>query len=166
MKFTTVVTTSVLLMLQPIGASSMEQVPFSAAYEGAFAIAGPLLTFSGNGTATHLGNSAILGETVLAPDATRPFCFNIVEDHVTLTAANGDELHLVNAGQDCLDPATGRITGTAAATVVGGTGRFQDATGSGTVSVDAQILESTPDGVAGSFVLRFEGEISAPGSGD
>ena len=99
MKVTAVVTTSLLMMLQPIGASSMDQVPLSAVYEGAFTIAGPLLTFSGNGTATHFGNSAILGETVLAPDAARPFCFIFVEDHVTLTAANGDELHLGTPGR-------------------------------------------------------------------
>jgi hypothetical protein len=82
---------------------------------------------------------------------------------VTLTSANGDELHLVNAGQDCLDPVTGRITGTATTTVVGGTGRFLNATGSGTAHVDAQVLGPTPDGVTGTFRLRFEGEMSPPG---
>jgi hypothetical protein len=165
MKVISIVVAALLLLVQPVRASIMDQVPFQGAYQGTFTIAGPLLTFSGEGTATHLGSSTILGETALAPDPTNPFCLNIVEDEVTLTAADGDELHLVNAGQDCLDPATGRITGTAATTVVGGTGRFLNATGSGTIRVDAQVLGATPEGVTGTFVLRFEGEISAPNSG-
>ena len=154
-----------LILLQPMDARDAEDVPFRATYQGTFTIAGALLTFNGEGTGTHVGNSRVAGSTVLAPDPLQPLCFDIVQDEVTLTSATGDELHLVNAGRDCLDPATGRITGTALMTVVGGTGRFANATGSGTAQVDAQVLAPTADGVTGTFQLRFEGEISAPGPG-
>ena len=159
---TTIVVGSVLLAAQSMHASSAQSVPFEATYQGTFTIAEPLLTFNGEGTATHLGSSTVTGTSLLVPDAVNPLCFNIVQDTVTLRAANGDELHLVNEGQDCLDPVTGTITGTATTTVVGGTGRFGGATGSGTARVEAQVLGSTPDGVMGTFVLRFEGEITAP----
>ena len=163
---TTIVVGSLLVVAQSMHASNAEHVPFEATYQGTFTIAGPLLTFNGGGPATHLGNSTVTGTTLLVPDPVDPLCFNIVEDAVTLRAANGDELRLVNEGQDCLDPVTGMITGTAATTVVGGTGRFAGATGTGTATVEAQVLGSTPDGVMGTFVLRFEGEMSAPGPAD
>ena len=162
---TTMLVGLLLVVAQSLSARTAEHVPFDATFQGTFTISGPLLTFNGEGSATHLGNSTVAGASLLAPDPLNPLCFNIVQDAVTLTAANGDLLHLVNAGQDCLDPATGKITGTAATTVVGGTGRFGGATGSGTATVDAQVLGPTPDGVMGTFVLRFEGEISAPGPG-
>jgi hypothetical protein len=158
----TVLVGLLLVVAQSMHASSAERVPFDATYQGTFTIAGPLLTFNGEGPATHLGSSTVVGITLLVPDVVNPLCFNIVQDAVTLTAANGDELHLVNEGQDCLDPVTGKITGTATTTVVGGTGRFEGATGSGTATVEAQVLTPTPDGFTGTFVLRFEGEISAP----
>ena len=165
MKTLTTILGSLLLAAQPMHASSAQSVPFEATYQGTFTIAGPLLTFNGEGPATHLGTSTVTGNSLLVPDPVNPLCFNIVQDAVTLRAANGDELHLVNEGQDCLDPVTGTITGTATTTVIGGTGRFGGATGTGTATVEAQVLGPTPDGVMGTFVLRFEGEISAPGPG-
>ena len=161
---TTIFVGSLLLATPSMQASSAQSVPFEATYEGTFTIAGPLLTFNGGGPATHLGNSTVTGTSLLVPDLVDPLCFNIVQDAVTLRAANGDELHLVNEGQDCLDPVAGTITGIATTTVVGGSGRFAGATGSGTATVEAQVLGPTPDGVMGTFVLRFEGQISAPGT--
>ena len=120
----TIVVGSLLVVAPSMHASNAEHVPFEATYQGAFTLAGPLLTFNGAGPATHLGNSTVTGTSLLVPDLVDPLCFNIVEDAVTLKAANGDELRLVNEGQDCLDPVTGMITGTAATTVVGGTGGF------------------------------------------
>ena len=165
MKSFSIAAAALIILMQPTHASNPEQVPFDATYRGTFTIAAVLLTFNGEGTATHLGASTVAGNSLLAPAPLRPFCFDIVQDEVTLTAANGDELHLVNEGQDCLDPATGKITGAATTTIVGGTGRFLNATGSGTAQVEAQVLGATPEGLTGTFVLRFEGEVSATGTG-
>ena len=131
-------------------------VPFKGVFEGAFAInpADLQLHFSGEGPASHLGDSSLAGDSQLAPAG--PGCFDIATDAVTLTAANGDQVFLTNAGQDCFD-STGRIVGAAVFTITGGTGRFAGATGSGSTQVVA-----TPDqtGFAGTFILIFSGHIS------
>jgi hypothetical protein len=131
-------------------------VPLKAIFEGTFTI-NPItleLHFSGEGQASHFGDSTIVGDSALVPAS--PGCFAIADDAVTLTAANGDQLFVVNSGQDCFDE-TGHIVGEATFTVTGGTGRFQDAIGDGVTEVVA-----TPDttGLAGTFVLTISGQIS------
>ena len=145
---------SIVMVAQSVHAQT--DVPFKGVFEGTFAI-NPVtlqLHFSGEGTASHLGESDIVGESQLAP--TGPGCFQIATDAVTLTAANGDQLFITNSGQDCFD-STGHIVGNAIFTVTGGTGRFAGASGTGTTQVVA-----TPDqtGLAGTFVLVFRGDIS------
>lgn len=145
---------SIVIVAQSVHA--LTDVPFKGVFEGTFAI-NPVtlqLHFSGEGTASHLGESDIVGESQLAPPAHG--CFEIATDAVTLTAANGDQLFITNSGQDCFD-STGHIVGNAIFTVTGGTGRFAGASGAGTTQVVA-----TPDqtGFAGNFVLVFRGRIS------
>jgi hypothetical protein len=85
---------------------------------------------------------------------------------VILTAANGDELWLVNSGEDCLDfsvPGHIFIRGSGTFNVAGDTDRFRGATGSGGFAVVAEVTAFVPGGVAGMFDLRFEGRISPPG---
>jgi hypothetical protein len=144
------------LSLVAPSARAADPVPFMGIFEGTFAI-NPVtlhLHFEGDGLASHLGDSAIVGDSQLAPDG--PGCFVIVADAVTLTAANGDQLFLTNVGEDCFDD-TGHIVGSATFTVTGGTGRFAGASGTGTTQVVA-----TPDqtGFAGTFVLTVTGQIS------
>ena len=129
--------------------------PFKGIFEGAFAInpATLQLHFAGDGPASHLGESAIVGDSQLVPSG--PGCFQIVTDTVTLTAANGDQLVLTNSGEDCFDE-TGHIIGVATFTVTGGTGRFDGATGTGTTEVVATPNET---GLAGTFVLTLRGRI-------
>ena len=148
--------TATALSLVAPSARASDTVPFNGTFDGAFAI-NPVtlqLHFEGNGLASHLGNSEIVGDSQLAPDG--PGCFEIVADAVTLTASDGDQLFLTNVGQDCFDD-TGHIVGSATFTVTGGTGRFAGATGTGTTQVIA-----TPDqtGFAGTFVLTVTGQIS------
>jgi hypothetical protein len=130
-------------------------VPFKGVFEGTFEInpANLHLHFSGEGPASHLGDSGIVGDSQLVPAGP---CFEIATDAVTLSAANGDQLFLTNSGQDCFD-AAGNIVGNATFTITGGTGRFDGASGTGTTQVVA-----TPDqtGLAGSFILLFSGRIS------
>jgi hypothetical protein len=148
--------TAAALPLAAPSAGRADTVPFEGSFEGMFAI-NPLtlhLHFEGDGLASHLGDSEIIGDSQLAPDG--PGCLEIVADAVTLTAANGDQLFLTNVGEDCFDE-TGHIVGSATFRVTGGTSRFAGATGSGTTRVVAMPDET---GFAGTFVLTFTGRIS------
>jgi len=142
------------MMAQSVHATS--NVPFKGVFEGTFAInpANLHLHFSGEGPASHLGDSDIVGDSQLVPAG--PGCFEIATDAVTLGAANGDQVFLTNSGQDCFDD-TGHIVGNATFTVTGGTGRFNGASGAGATQVVA-----TPDqtGFSGTFILVFSGRIS------
>ena len=80
--------------------------------------------FVGEGHATHLGRYTEVGHVSFKPSGT-PGLLTVTGD-IVYTAANGDELHATVFGK--LDPATGAIN--ARLTYVGGTGRFDDATGS------------------------------------
>src|SRR5262249_43738350 len=102
--------TATALPLVAPSARAADTVPFKGVFEGTFAI-NPFtlqLHFEGDGLASHLGDSKIVGDSQLAPDG--PGCFEIVADAVTLTAANGDQLFLTNVGEDCFDD-TGHIVG-------------------------------------------------------
>jgi len=88
--------------------------------------------FVGSGLATHLGRYEEAGSAQFSPTAD-PTVLQ-VDAHTTYTAANGDQLYAVISGH--LDGLTGKLTGTV--TYVGGTGRFSDASGTGSFS--AQLL--------------------------
>ena len=144
------------------------QVPFQAVFQGDFRISfgtGPDFTnelfFSGQGTASHLGDSTVNGYSTLSSSS--PGCFTIVYDQVMLTAANGDNLLMVNAGDECLDssvPGKLFIRGSGTYTFVGGTGRFAGATGSGVYQVIAEVVTFGGTFVEGTFVLNWVGVIS------
>jgi hypothetical protein len=91
--------------------------------------------FVGTGNATHLGRYAEVGSVTFLPSAD-PTAVPIVAWAI-YTAANGDELYATFDGH--LNALTGAITATV--TYEGGTGRFDDASGSATFL--GQIL---PDG--------------------
>ena len=91
--------------------------------------------FVGAGTATHLGHYDEVGSAQFSPTAD-PTVFQ-VDAWAIYTAANGDQLYALFTGH--LNGLTGAITATV--TYVGGTGRFDDASGSATLL--GQIL---PDG--------------------
>lgn len=157
-----------LILLAPLPAGAGDPVPLSATYAGDFSITfgtGPGgtddLFFGGAGLATGLGVSRIDGHSTTRAGATDPLAAEIVTDWVTLTAANGDELWLVNAGTDHLSfPAPGAVSirGAGTFTVAGGTGRFDGATGSGSFEVAAAGV-FVPGGVEGTFALRFTGRV-------
>jgi hypothetical protein len=101
--------------------------------------------FVGAGTATHLGRYAEAGSASFSPTAD-PTVLRI-DASTTLTAADGDQLHETITGH--LNVVTGAITATV--TYVGGTGRFDGAGGSATLS--GQML---PDGT---IAVSVEGTI-------
>ena len=78
--------------------------------------------FSVAGKSTHTG--ILTGWSVVHYD---PVTFRPTGADVTLVAANGDVVHLSTVS--VYDPDTG--TATATYSITGGTGRFEDATGSG-----------------------------------
>jgi hypothetical protein len=70
---------------------------------------------------------------------------------VTFTAANGDRLHASSVGTGTLTgPTTVSFTGTA--TIIGGTGRFANATGE-------MAVEGTVDNATGDARLSYDGWI-------
>ena len=91
--------------------------------------------FVGVGKATHLGHYNEVGSAQFSPTADPTV--SQIDAWSIYTAANGDQLFAVFAGT--LNGLTGSITATV--TYVGGTGRFDDASGSGKLT--GQML---PDG--------------------
>jgi hypothetical protein len=144
-----------LLTLAP-AAAAKGQVPFKARLSGTAAFTSPTtVEFHGGGHATHLGRIVGSGVAVLGPPTgTCPGgAAGIPNVHTeTLTAANGDELVIRMVDVAC---ATGPFTfrGTGHWTVLGGTGRFRDATGQGTVEGHADFQSST-------FELTLTGTLS------
>jgi hypothetical protein len=101
--------------------------------------------FVGSGQATHLGRYTEVGSARFSPTAA-PTVLRI-DARSVYTAANGDQLYATITGR--LDLQSGAITATV--TYVGGTGRFDDAGGSATLS--GQML---PDGT---IAVAVEGTI-------
>jgi hypothetical protein len=135
-----------------------EQVPFKGSSSGVSTAVGfdPVAGIAyfhneGEGQATHLGRFTE------AADVAIDVATGIPSGPWTLTASNGDMLFLTIGGH--LIDAT---HGFGALTVVGGTGRFQGATG----YYEHIITFSVPIGSASTFRYTevFEGTISSPGS--
>ena len=101
--------------------------------------------FVGSGNATHLGRYSETGTVLFTP--TEDPAVLQVDGSIVYTAANGDERHATVSGQ--LNGQTGVITATL--TYVGGTGRFDDATGSATLAGQA--------GPGGTISVRVSGNI-------
>lgn len=135
-------------------AAGGQSVPFKGSSENQAISAVPidpdhvLVTTIGAGQATHLGRF-----TFVSPHLSGLFDFSIDGTQV-ITAANGDQLHTTLLGN--LHPVvdgTGHVflEGGIAGTIVGGTGRFSNATGTFTFSIvfDTQTAHSlsTFDGV-------------------
>ena len=90
---------------------------------------------TGSGTATHLGQWTVAGKVNYTPDSNGVLHSS---GDATITAANGDKLYVKIDG--ILDPITGMDQG--AFYFVGGTGRFEGATGSANFVVTINLLTS------------------------
>jgi hypothetical protein len=170
MKKTAITTTLLcgasLLTSAPAFADEGGGATFDTEYTGTFTMSfgtGPGYTheldFSGSGQGTQIGLADVDGSSLLQSiDAS---CMEIVDDLIVMTAANGDEVHVVAAAIDCLEfTAEGpRIVGSGTWEVIGGTGRFADATGGGTQTTVAPIYVLGAGSGSGVFTLNFEGVI-------
>jgi len=101
---------------------------------------------TGSGTATHLGQWTVSGKVAYTPDANGVLHSS---GEATLTAANGDKLLIQIDG--ILDPVAAVDQGTFY--FVGGTGRFEGASGSSNFHVQINPL-------TGGFELTVVGKIN------
>jgi hypothetical protein len=147
-----------LLALGTLGLSAFpasaagHQHRFKASYSGrARLISQTTASFIGIGRATQMGRITTDGLVVVTgPDSSCPGGLANVNVE-TLTAANGDKLTIT--AQDVACPTgPGRFHGTGHWTVTGGTGRFSDAAGQGSI-------EGGSDFNAGTFSITLKGHI-------
>jgi len=129
-------------------------IPFAALFSGSAAFTSPTTTaFSGSGIATEMGAIVDAG-TVQITGSDDPSCAGGIPNvHVeVLTAANGDRLRISSNDVAC-PVGPGQYHGTGTWVVIGGTGRFTSATGSGT-------FRGVSDFVAGTFSITLTGTIA------
>jgi len=150
-----------VLGLAVVGAAkSDKQVPFKGTLEGSYSAA-PMnpstpwivsVQLDATGNATHLGKFTYDFPHVV-DRSTVP---SIAHGTCTITAANGDQMFADVTGKATL-VAPGVLHAVETATIWGGTGRFENASGSYTV--DRLLYQATLT-TSGSF----EGTISSPGA--
>jgi hypothetical protein len=110
------------------------------------------LTGSGVGHASHLGNVSV-SNTETLDFVTSPGGLAIRDGRMVMVAANGDELHWAYEGAGSLPDTQGVSAFSGTFLVTGGTGRFADATGSGT-------FYGTGDTVTGVANVAYHGTIA------
>jgi hypothetical protein len=148
---------AVTLVFAPQPATAKDQVPFSAAFNTMFesTLNFPIISVhvTGNGEATHLGRTAT--ETT---DQEGNLLTGATTATYHFTAANGDEV-VAELDFVALPTQTG-FTFTGTWEITGGTGRFTNASGSGTIEGRADF--TGPTSGVGQFSMI--GTISSPGS--
>ncbi|HST25777.1 MAG TPA: hypothetical protein VLJ76_07280 [Gaiellaceae bacterium] len=131
------------------------QVPFSASVSGTASFTSQTTTeFIGVGQATHMGRISSVGEVSFTPPNAAGCYPNINIE--TLTAANGDQLVVRSDDQACpIGPTS--FHGFGNWVVVGGTGRFADATGKGSFDGESDF---GPGFSPGPFHFTLTGTVS------
>jgi hypothetical protein len=129
-------------------ASAKHAVPFKAGCSGTASASGGHASSVASCQATHLGDSTETISVALTPGP-GPFCQTNLGTGV-LTAANGDQIFVAASGTSCFDPATGLVDLSGTQTITGGSGRFEGASGTltvtGTVNPATNAISYTLDG--------------------
>lgn len=135
-------------------------VSFSGTFSLDFTQAPPLLKFSGSGTGITVGSASVVGQTRLGEaddtDAARSSRTRSLSPQRTAAGS-------VRSTPRWTASAGTHISGSGTFEVVGGKGRFTNATGSGTVRNFAVITGGAADGsaVSGTFsTLTFQGLVT------
>lgn len=123
---------ALMLVASPVAAAANVQVPLKVSFSGSAAFANPTTTvFVGTGTASLMGRITTNGYAdITGSDSSCPGGVANINTE-TLTAANGDSLTVISQDVAC-PTGPSQYHGTGHWAVAGGTGRFHDATGSGT----------------------------------
>jgi hypothetical protein len=145
------------LALAGIGAhpaSAKQSVPLTASVAGTVSPTGPgAFALAGSGNASHLGNVKSYRATVQITGGdvvNGPFTDTLTE---TLTAANGDTITIrCQQVANPVSPGSPVFNGNDTWTVIGGTGHFKNATGSGSGHTHADLN-------AGTFTKDMTGTI-------
>ncbi len=129
--------------------------PFNGSFSGSFTITSQTkATITGTGHFEHLGTTTFANTVTVTGSAA---CAGGVtaSEQETFTAANGDELFSSAIDVACpTSPTAFQLT--ASFTITGGTGRFADASGSGTTQLSAVITSMT----TGTFSGTSSGTIT------
>ena len=147
-----------ILMTAPPVATAASTTPFRSDFvaQASFAqtpVPGVFtVTTSGAGHASHLGKIT-LSTTETLDFVTSAGSLVIRDGRLVMIAANGDELYWTYEGTGSLPDWAGESILTGTFVISGGTGRFSDATGSGT-------FHGSGNAVTGAASLSYRGTIS------
>jgi len=139
--------------LRPTHAAPV-QVPFDGTYSGTISLTDNqyVILFSGTGISSHLGLGANHAQIVITGMDNRCSGGVANTNFETLTAANGDSLYLTSYDVAC--PIASNIyRGGGNWTITGGTGRFSNATGQGTLDGQSDFNQLV-------FTIHLTGVIS------
>ena len=129
------------LSVGPALARSSPATPFRSDVSGTVVTTGPGgFSLSGSGQSISLGRTGYAGSVQITSTDSNGVITDVMTE--TLTAANGDTLTL-QCDQTATPVSPGVLHGTDHWTVIGGTGRFTNASGSGTGSTDADLNVGT-----------------------
>jgi hypothetical protein len=131
------------------------QHSFSATFAGSAAFTSQTTTsFNGSGTATRMGRiTNVGGAAISGPDSSCPGGIANVNTE-TLTNNDGDTLTIASQDVSCPN-SPGKYHGTGRWTVTRATGRFQGASGQGS-------LDGNADFNAGTFTITLTGTLALP----
>lgn len=135
-------------------------LPFSASGSGSIFESGPFGSLSGTVRGLHIGVGSFSGN-VFTGSLPPPCDVGSIGNggSIQLTAANGDILYTEFSSSVCQSESTQTYDATGTYTIDGGTGRFLNATGSGTYTAEAVFPDGGPFG-QGTWKFAENGTIS------
>jgi hypothetical protein len=150
----TIVAVLGMLAVFPMAFAS-HSTPFNGSFSGTFKLTSRTsAVITGAGHAEHLGETSFAAAATDTGPATCEGGF-VATEQETYTAANGDQVFSSSHDVGCpTSQTTFHIAGSW--TITGGTGRFDHASGTGTVSVNGVMTSST----SGTFSLSITGTIA------